>query len=43
MIVFAAIQGGWEYVIPAYVITWALLVGYTISLWWRSGDRGEDG
>lgn len=42
MIVIAAIQGGWEYVIPAYAITWGLLLGYSISLWWRSGDREED-
>jgi len=29
------IQGGWEYVWMAYGVTWAGLLGYTISLWLR--------
>ncbi len=29
------IVGGWEYVIAAYVLTWAVLTGYAVSLWIR--------
>ena len=34
------IEGGWEYVIAAYSITWAVFALYTLSLWVRS--RGEE-
>ena len=30
------VTGGWEYVTAAYVLSWAMLVGYTVSLWLRS-------
>lgn len=48
MIPMAAITGGWGYVIAGYVITWAMLGGYTLFLVLRSpsrtgsGDREED-
>ncbi len=29
------IQGGWEYVWTVYSLTWATLLGYAISIWWR--------
>ncbi|MBI2340794.1 MAG: CcmD family protein [Deltaproteobacteria bacterium] len=29
------IQGGWEYVVAAYTITWVVLGGYALSLWVR--------
>jgi hypothetical protein len=29
------IQGGWGYVWTVYGLTWASIVGYMISLWWR--------
>ena len=29
------LQGGWEFVIAAYAITWIFFGGYTISLWLR--------
>ena len=25
-----AIQGGWEYIIPAYVLPWLFFVGYAV-------------
>jgi hypothetical protein len=31
-----AIQGGWEFVIAAYAITWITFVLYTLSLWVRT-------
>ncbi len=30
------IQGGWEFVIAAYALTWISLVAYIVSLWVRS-------
>ncbi len=33
------IQGGWEYVWAAYGLTWAGLLGYTLSLWLRRPDK----
>lgn len=33
------IQGGWGFVWASYGITWAFLVGYTVSLWLRGHDR----
>ena len=36
------IVGGWGYVIAAYTITWAGLLGYAISLWLRR-PRNEGG
>ena len=36
------LEGGWEYVTAAYLITWVFFVGYTISLWTRHpGDRHD--
>lgn len=38
MIPFASmgmVVGGWEYVWSAYGITWAVLAGYALSIWWR--------
>lgn len=29
------IRGGWEYVIAAYAITWLVLVGYAVNLYFR--------
>jgi CcmD family protein len=29
------LQGGWEYVIAAYAITWIFFSGYAASLWLR--------
>jgi len=29
------LQGGWEYVIAAYAITWIFFGGYAASLWLR--------
>lgn len=43
--VFAAngyVVGGWSYVWVAYGVTWAFLVGYTLSLWLRWRDRREE-
>lgn len=34
------IQGGWEYVIAVYCITWTALVFYAVSLLIR-GRKGE--
>ena len=36
------IVGGWEYVGWAYGITWAVLAGYGLSLWWRLRSRAEE-
>jgi hypothetical protein len=30
------LEGGWEYVIAAYLITWIFFGGYAASLWLRS-------
>jgi hypothetical protein len=30
------LQGGWEYIIAAYTITWLFFGGYALSLWLRS-------
>ena len=35
------LEGGWEYVIASYVITWLVMGGYTASLWLR-WPRGGD-
>lgn len=32
------IDGGWEYVYAAYIVTWVFLGGYTVSLWKRGGS-----
>lgn len=32
------IQGGWEYVIAVYVVTWLTLGGYLLSLILRGRD-----
>lgn len=29
------VQGGWEYVIAAYSVTWIVFASYTMSLWLR--------
>lgn len=29
------IQGGWEYVWTVFIVTWAVLIGYGISLYIR--------
>lgn len=39
MIVFASegvIVGGWEYVWASFIMTWVVLAGYGVSLWWRT-------
>ena len=35
------IEGGWEYVIAAYVVTGVVLLGYTLSVVtrWRAANR----
>ena len=30
------LQGHWEYVTAAYVVTWLFFGGYTLSLWYRA-------
>lgn len=37
------VTGGWSYIWVAYGVTWAVLVGYTLSLWMRWRDRREEG
>jgi len=34
--VMGRIEGGWEFVIAAYGITWATFALYTLSLWARA-------
>lgn len=34
------IEGGWNFVIAAYVITWLTFALYTLSLWARSRREG---
>ena len=29
------LQGGWEYIIAAYAVTWLFFGGYAVSLWLR--------
>ena len=36
------LQGGWEYVTAAYVITWVFFIGYTVSLWTRHPGERRD-
>ena len=36
------IVGGWEYVWGAYGVTWVLLGGYALSLWWRRRAAPEE-
>jgi len=36
-----AIEGGWSYVIAAYVVTWILLGGYALSLLLRTRNSSE--
>lgn len=31
-----AVEGGWGYVVAAYAVTWATLLGYALSLWLRA-------
>ncbi|MEZ4323376.1 MAG: hypothetical protein R3F61_38280 [Myxococcota bacterium] len=31
-----AIEGGWEFVIAAYALTWSVFALYTLSLWARA-------
>lgn len=33
------VQGGWEYVIASYAITWVFVLGYAASLWLRSREE----
>jgi hypothetical protein len=33
------IQGGWEYVLASYAITWGALILYTLFLWRRRPER----
>jgi hypothetical protein len=35
------IQGGWEYVMAAFILTWAGLVLYPLSLWLRRRAQTE--
>lgn len=35
------VSGGWTYVTASYVLTWTLLTGYAVSLWWRSRRGGQ--
>ena len=32
------IEGGWVWVLPVYLITWATWVAYAATLWLRRGD-----
>lgn len=34
------IDGGWFFVNASYTLTWVVLIGYTLSLWYR--HREED-
>ena len=34
------VEGGWEYVIAAYGVTWVVWLGYMASLWLRSRKEG---
>ena len=36
------LQGGWEYVIGAYVVTWVFLAGYAASLTLRRPSLDEE-
>ena len=36
-----AIEGGWEYIIPAYMLPWIFFVGYAIYVR-RLASQGED-
>ncbi len=36
------IQGGWEYIWAAYLITWASLSLYALSLWLRRPGRATN-
>ena len=37
------VNGGWEYVIAAYVVTWAVFGAYAGSLWVRTARlRGKE-
>ena len=36
-----AIEGGWSYIIAAYVVTWVMLGGYAISLFMRARNNSE--
>jgi hypothetical protein len=33
------VQGGWTYVVAAYVTTWIFLFGYAASLWLRGREQ----
>ena len=33
------VDGGWTFVTAAYVLTWVMLIGYTLSLWIRSREE----
>jgi CcmD family protein len=35
-IIDGTIEGGWEFVYAAYIVTWVFLGGYGLSLWKRS-------
>ena len=36
-----AIEGGWSYVIAAYIVTWIMLGGYALSLFLRGRNPSE--
>ena len=36
-----AIEGGWSYIIAAYVVTWVMLGGYALSLFVRARNPSE--
>jgi CcmD family protein len=39
--VTGVIEGGWGYVVAAYLVTWVTLGGYALSLFLRSGIGGS--
>jgi hypothetical protein len=34
-VVSGVVEGGWEFVVAAYVVTGAILTGYATSIFWR--------